>query len=179
VRSARATELRDRWLGFLGRLPGLPVGDDRPAADHPIGEVARERVAKVYEQMVAMGSAIDDGSPGEALHDLRKRGKELRYLLELFGALFPEQASKSLVSALKALQDVLGRFQDREIQAEALRSLGPDLAKVDRGPAALMAMGLVVDRLHGEQVAARGEFAERFAAFSSKATRRKVAEVVR
>ncbi len=33
-----------------------------------------------------MGGAIDESSPAEAYHELRKKGKELRYLLELFGA---------------------------------------------------------------------------------------------
>jgi hypothetical protein len=82
------------------------------------------------------------------------------------------------VVALKALQDTLGRFQDREVQADALRTLGPELVQAERGPHALMAMGLVVDRLNAQQVAARAEFGDRFAAFSSRSTRRKVAEVV-
>ncbi len=60
--------------------------DDRPAATMPIGELAGERIRKVYRRMVQMGRAIDDSSPPEAYHELRKKGKELRYLLELFGA---------------------------------------------------------------------------------------------
>jgi CHAD domain-containing protein len=178
LRSPRRAQLRDDWVAFLGAVPAIPDGEDRPNASQPVGQVARERIAKVYGQMLEMGSAIDAGSPGQALHDLRKRGKELRYLLELFGSLLPPAPTKPLVSALKALQDTLGRFQDREVQADALRDLGPDLARAERGPHALMAMGLIVDRLNAEQVAARAEFADRFAAFSSRGTRRKVAEVV-
>ena len=55
-------------------------------------------------------SAIDDASPAERLHDLRKTGKELRYLLEFFAALFPDEVVKPMVRTLKALQDTLGRF---------------------------------------------------------------------
>ena len=61
--------------------------------------------------MVRDGRAIDDESPPESLHDLRKRGKELRYLLELFGSLFPPSVVKPMVSALKGLQDVLDAFR--------------------------------------------------------------------
>src|SRR5690606_22537648 len=125
--------------------------------------VAGRRIRKVYRRMVAMGEAVDDASPATALHDLRKRGKELRYLLELFGGLWPGDAAREMVRALKSLQDVLGTHQDREVQADALRSLAPDLAGMEGGPDALLALGAVVDRLGAEQRAARERFAERFA----------------
>ncbi len=117
--------------------------------------------------MVRDGRRIDDESPPEALHDLRKRGKELRYLLELFGGLFPDSVVKPMVSALKGLQDVLGRFQDRAVQAGLLRGLGDELAAQPGGPAALMTIGLVLESLHADQAAARAAFAERFDVFAS------------
>ena len=83
--------------------------------------------------MVRDGSAIDDDSPDEALHDLRKRGKELRYLLELFGSLFPADVVKPMVAALKDLQDVLGHFQDRSVQTDMLRETADELATVKPG----------------------------------------------
>jgi CHAD domain-containing protein len=118
-----------------------------------------------------MGRAIDDSSPPEALHGLRKTGKELRYLLELFGDLYPRDAVKPLIATLKSLQDTLGRFQDREVQADTLRSLGEKLLARDDGAAALMAMGVLVERLERDQAAARSQFAARFAALAAKPTR--------
>ena len=79
-----------------------------PTRRAPIAEVAGERIAKVYRQMVKMGSAIDDGSPAEALHELRKKGKELRYLLEFFSSLYPARGRQADGATLKGLQDVLG-----------------------------------------------------------------------
>jgi len=148
--------------------------DDRPDAARPIADVAGERIAKVYRRMVKMGSAIDDGSPAEALHDLRKKGKELRYLLEFFASLYPSEVVKPMVATLKGLQDVLGRFQDREVQADLLRSLGDEVASLEGGAAALMAMGVLVQRLVAEQDAARSEFSESFAGFAAKAQRKLV-----
>jgi CHAD domain-containing protein len=117
--------------------------------------------------MVAQGSAIDDTSPAEDLHELRKRGKELRYLLEFFGPLWPDDVVKPLVKSLKGLQDVLGTHQDREVQADHLRELADELASEVGGPEALLVLGVLVDRLDAEQHAARAGFAERFAAFAS------------
>ncbi len=124
-----------------------------------------------------MGSAIDESSPAEDYHELRKKGKELRYLLELFGAaLYPREVVTPMIKALKGLQDVLGRHQDREVQVAMLRSLSDELAIRDGGPGALMAMGALVARLEEDERAARAAFAERFAEFASKKQRGRVKE---
>ncbi len=175
LRWARTTSLLSDWRAFVGAFAAADEAD-RPDAARPVIDVAGERIVAVYRRMVRMGRAIDDASPAEALHDLRKKGKELRYLLEFFASIYPPEATKPMVAALKALQDTLGRFQDRQVQAQWLRSLGDDVAALDRGPAALMAMGLLVDRLGEAQAEARDEFAERFAAFADKRRRALVAE---
>jgi CHAD domain-containing protein len=165
--SRRAVELLSDWELLLEGLVERPV-DDRPWATEPIGHVAGRRIRRVYRRVVRMGRAIDEHSPAHEYHELRKKGKELRYLLELFGSqLFDADVVDPLVKSLKALQDVLGRHQDREVQIALLRSLADEVATLPRGPQALLAMGVLVDRLGLDEAAARGEFAERFAAFSS------------
>jgi CHAD domain-containing protein len=138
-----------------------------PDAAQPIARVAGRRVRRVYGRMLQMGGAIDDTSPAEALHDLRKRGKELRYLLELFGGLWPAATVKPMVRTLKGLQDVLGRHQDREVQADSMRALAPELTGVSGGADALLSLGVLVERLEREQHEARAEFSESFAAFAA------------
>ena len=167
LRSARFGRLVATWQDFLDGIDGEPA-DDRPDAARPIADVAGERIGAVYRHMVKAGRAIDDDCPAERLHDLRKTGKELRYLLEFFASLYPGDVVKPMVRTLKALQDTLGAFCDREIQADVLRSLGPEVAALEDGPEALMAMGLLVERLEADQAAARSEFGERFAAFASR-----------
>jgi CHAD domain-containing protein len=184
-RALRSARYRDGWTAYRSHLERIRSGDDpidpeaQPNANKPIGKVAAKRIRSVYRDMVERGSAIDDTTDPQALHDLRKRGKELRYLLEIFGDLYDPGEAQPMVKALKALQDTLGRHQDRHVQSDALRALGPDLAKLERGPAALMAMGLLVERLDGEQAAARAEFAERFAAFAAPKRQKAVKEVFR
>jgi len=166
------------WRAFLDNdLPSGPQhGGPRrnrphagPDAALPIHDVAAGRVARVYRRMQKMGGAIDDSSPAQDLHDLRKRGKELRYLLELFGGVLVGGAVRPMVTALKGLQDVLGRHQDCEVQAGELRALAPELARSggDDVPAALLALGALIDRLEADQARARQGFAARFAAFRS------------
>ena len=176
LRSERATGLLSAWRAFLDGLEGAGEAD-RPDAGRPIGAVAGERIRKVYRQMVRMGDAIEPSSPAEDYHELRKKGKELRYLLELFGApLYPGEVVKPMVRTLKGLQDVLGRHQDREVQVALLRALGPEVGEAENGQAALMAMGALVARLSEDEHAARAEFAGRFAEFASGEQRRLVKE---
>ena len=174
--SPRAVKLLADWGSFLEELVERPEAD-RPAARAPIGELAGRRIAKVYAQMVKQGGAIDSSSSPEAYHDLRKKGKELRYLLELFGTpLFDRDAVAPMVKALKALQDVLGRHQDREIQIALLLGLSDEVSRSDGGAAALMAMGVLVEHLRTDEQAARTEFGACFDAFSAKPQRELVRE---
>ena len=176
LRSERATGLLADWRAFLD---GLEAADEaeRPDAARPIGAVAGERIRKVYRQMVRMGEAIDASSPAEDYHELRKKGKELRYLLELFGApLYPGDVVKPMIRTLKGLQDVLGRHQDREVQVALLRSLGTEVGKGHGSEAALLAMGALIGRLADDERAARSEFAASFAEFASHDQRALVKE---
>jgi CHAD domain-containing protein len=170
LRSQRMRATLDEWRALLELLPALPV-DDRPDAVTPISEVAARRIDRVYRQMVKMGKAIRDDSPHGDLHDLRKKGKELRYLLEFFSPLFSKQVTKAMVRTLKALQDTLGRFQDREVQVEMIREAAAEVGGRAGGSEALMAMGVLIERLEEQQHAARAEFHERFTAFASREQR--------
>ena len=85
LRSVRAMNLFEDWERLLETMVERSA-HDRPAADRPVGVVAGKRIRKVYKKIVTMGRAIERDSPAEDYHELRKKGKELRYLLELFGA---------------------------------------------------------------------------------------------
>ncbi len=176
LRSERTTQLLTGWAALLRQLVSRPA-DERPDAARPIAEVAGERISKVYKRIVRMGRVIDSSSPSEDYHELRKTGKELRYLLELFGApLYPSPVVKPMIKSLKSLQDVLGRHQDREIQCAMVRALAGEVSARPGGAEALMAMGVLVERLAGDQQTARGEFAETFAEFASPSQRKLVKE---
>ncbi len=174
VGSRRTDELLYDWEMLLESLVEMRT-DDRPAATSSIGELAGKRIRIVYKRVLRMGRAISPDSPAQAYHELRKTGKELRYLLELFGQqLYDPDVVAPMVGSLKALQDTLGRHQDREVQVTMLRSLVDEVASLPRGPRAVMAMGILIDRLAADEAAARAEFAERFARLAAAKQRRLV-----
>jgi CHAD domain-containing protein len=173
LRSLRRAQLGRDWAAFIAGTgawaadDGGEPGSDAPDSLRPAIVVAATRIHKAHQRLVRDGRAIGDSSPAVALHDLRKDAKRLRYLLECFGSLFPATDVATSVKPLKALQDTLGTFQDTEVQAHALAAMAEQL--VDRGaPAAtLLAMGAVIENVSARGVAARKEFAARFATFDS------------
>ena len=179
LRSRRLSELFEDWERLLESLVELGL-DDRPDARRSIGSLTGERVTKVYKRMVKMGRAIDGDSPAADYHEVRKKGKELRYLLELFAArLFPGEAVDPLIASLKEMQDVLGRHQDREVQQETVRERVAAVGALPGGAAACMAMGVLTDRLAEDEQSARDAFQETFARFAAPDRRAAVADVFR
>ena len=85
-----------------------------------------------------------------------------------------------MVKTLKALQDTLGRFQDREIQADVLRSLRRRGRRAAGRPGGADGDGPARrPPASAEQADARAEFAERFAAFAAKPQRALVRKTFR
>jgi CHAD domain-containing protein len=153
LRSARFARLRQDWREVLDTAA---AGTRRkPAA----GALAAASIATAHRRVLAGGAAITADSPPEHLHDLRKRCKELRYLLEIFAALYPPDAQWRAVRELKGLQDCLGEYQDTEVQRAGLLVFAAQLMAGQLAPAAtLLAMGEIAAGLARRERAARAAF---------------------
>jgi CHAD domain-containing protein len=172
LRSARYERWRARWRAALAELAG------RDGDGASVQEIGAERLAGAYRRVLRRGARITPDSPAEDLHDLRKRCKELRYLLEIFAPAFDPDGARTAVKELKTLQDVLGRFQDSEAQREAIYALAAEMmAGGDAGPRALLAMGEIAARLQESMRASRAEFAAAFAAFAQLSVPRRMARL--
>ncbi|MGE5131814.1 MAG: CHAD domain-containing protein [Gemmatimonadota bacterium] len=166
LRSARFTALATGWRAHLSQVRA-------PARGTPIRDFAAARIGRAHRTVLARGNAITAESPAEALHDLRKRCKELRYLLEFFASLHDPAAHQRVLKDLKGLQDCLGEFQDGQVQQEELRAFAERM-KPDVPAATLLAMGELAAQLAGRQQQARSEFAGRFAAFAAPRAQRRL-----
>jgi CHAD domain-containing protein len=164
LRSARFSRLACEWRAAL---TGLTV----PRIGERAGDLAARRLRRAHRQVLRQGQPISADSPAEQLHDLRKRCKELRYLLEIFASLFDQQAYQRALKDLKGLQDCLGEFQDRQVQQDELREFAGQMMAGREVPAtALLAMGELAGGIGRAQRRARDEFAERFGEFASPAS---------
>ncbi len=170
LRSVRAKRAFAAWAAVStgGDLPADDVVVTEPASR--VEAVAKSAVTRAFKRVIKAGNAITPESPPSDLHDLRKRCKELRYSLEIFGSLHNAIAQRALIDDLKKLQDCLGEFQDTEVQQHAIRTFAAQMLAADSSNAAtveaVMAMGRLADRLGERQIVARGTFAVLFDRFA-------------
>ena len=158
------------WRDYLGS--DLPSAPEAPNALRRVQDVSRERIWKMFRRVLKEGRAVDAATPNEALHELRKSCKKLRYLIEFFASLQSSEAIKPLIKALKALLDNLGEFQDLEVQAHKLQHFAELMQNEGEAPMpTLLTMGALVGDLLRHQERARTQFEKRFHAFDTKENR--------
>jgi CHAD domain-containing protein len=170
LRSERAATLMNPWQDWL---TDPPVGDLLPSrSGRPLGPLVAKRITRAHAILLERGRLIGPDTPAAQVHDLRKDAKRLRYLLECFGSLLPKRARKRYVKRLKALQDNLGEHQDAEVHVHMLRAVATELHDMGSSADTMVAIGQLTERLDQQRLAARVEFAERFADYDSPAALR-------
>ncbi len=151
------------------------VGPGQRRRPPTAAQLALSTTGRAFRRIAAQGEAITPDSPPESLHDLRKRAKELRYLLEFFASLHDPAAYRKVVGDLKSLQDCLGDFQDSQVQRVEIGALADAMLAERAAPAAtLLAMGEIAAKLVMSQAEARADFARRFARFAGPAGRERI-----
>lgn len=167
LKSKRFKDFMSRWRAFLEK----PV-PARPSAGNallPIGELADQQIWKTYKKVIKEGRAISENSPAEALHDLRKTCKKLRYLLEFFQSLYPEKDHALLVKHLKKLQSNLGDYQDLDVQKETLYEYAEQMsAGGETRPKIYMSMGILIRHFIVRKQEVQDQFDSQFNDFASK-----------
>ena len=110
-----------RYHELVGRLQEAARAPERSAAAAaPAGDVLPGLVRKPWRRLAR---AVDDLGPSpsdQALHDVRKRAKRVRYAAEAAAPVTGKRARR-LARALARLQDVLGDHQDAVVAERWLR----------------------------------------------------------
>lgn len=170
LRSPHFHKLLREWQRFLDApVPSLGRGTPgAPNARVPVRELADKRIWKMLKRVRKEGRAITQESEPDALHELRKSCKKLRYLMEFFQSLYPGKQVRAQIKVLKVLLDNLGNFQDLAVQADKLRDMAQQMSDSgEAGVDTLLAMGALVGGLLERQHRARLEFACIFGEFDS------------
>jgi CHAD domain-containing protein len=175
VRALRDRELAARLEEWAGELAAV----DASAGSGPGTRLwAQRTVRSAYRRVVRDGASIGPNSPAGHLHALRKRCKELRYALEVCAPALPGGDLGPGLADLKSLQDVLGRYQDSDVQRRALHGFAEEMLAVGVAAATVLAMGELVGHLDADQNRARLEFGEAFARFVRPANTRRFQRAV-
>jgi triphosphatase len=144
----------DRYEGFAASFSGTLRRGRSPAPAGPILEVAPDLVRRRYKKVRKDVEALDGESPPEDFHDLRKKGKRLRYALEPLRGIYGKPSEK-MVELLKAVQDDLGDHQDLIVAAGLMRELG---VSGDLPPRVAFSLGAMAERYAREAAEIRAGF---------------------
>ena len=170
--SERFTDLMAGWHGTLAEV--------RPDDAGPTVEsLAADRVRRAIRRVARRAREVAPDSPPETIHALRKRCKELRYLLEVFSPVCDPRAHAAVIKDLKRVQDTLGAFQDGHVQATALRGHAEKMLATRHASAGtLLAMGELVASFAAEQAEAQRVLVYQLPEFLGPAARRRMASLV-
>lgn len=167
VRQLRAKKYRKLTTAWQEFLDSGGEGEVTKNSGLPVAQLARRIIARRFRRLLRAGRAIHPASPAEEYHRLRIQGKKLRYTLEFFSALLPEEELELVIKELKRLQDNLGAYNDLAVQQGQLREYLAGLRLGSRrNLEQAAAIGGLLSSLDREQRQVREEFAGRFAEFS-------------
>ncbi len=104
----------------------------------PAATYAAAALQRGWKRLRALGEDFD-ALPPDALHELRKDAKRLRYAAEFFAPLFPAKPTRRFLERLVDLQEALGAVNDSHVAAALMARLGGG----DRGFATGVVQGYV------------------------------------
>ncbi len=165
--SKRYARFRQEWKQWLEQQAASPV---RPPTAL---ESFSANTWRIYRKVLRQGKAIDDASPIERLHELRKTCKKLRYLMEAGRSLYPPKRIRRAIVELKLLQDTLGAITDLDVQRALLLRWEQVLARrgvPEETVAAIEALRKVLGR---QERKARRHFARTFERFSDASNQKR------
>jgi CHAD domain-containing protein len=167
-----------RLLGVLDGEPYVLLLDrlvaaaaNPPMANLDAGGLPASRtlpglVAKPWRRLRRWVAGLGDEPADDALHEVRKRAKQLRYASEAAAPVKGRPAVKLAVAA-EGLQEVLGEFHDAVVAGAWLREHG---GSAD-GPTALVA-GRLLEREEVRRATKRSEWPKTWKRLKSKKRRR-------
>ena len=164
---ARFRAFFPEWRHYLEGFAG-PRAPRMQSAPYAV-DAANSVLQRLYQRLLRDGARCGVGAYSPVLHELRKDGKKLRYLLEAFRTLYPQPDVDEVVRRLRKLQGVLGEIVDYHVQRDWLLQWQQEyLAQADADPptlAAMAALGTLLDRLELE---AQQGFVRRFEQFAAE-----------
>jgi triphosphatase len=144
----------NRYERLIANFSGTLRRGRSSSPTDPVLEAAPNLVRDRYKKVRKSANALSEDSPPEHFHDLRKKGKRLRYALEPLQEIYGKPAKK-MVKLLKKTQDDLGDHQDLIVAAGLMEELG---GAGDRPAQDAFTMGSMAERYGREASEIRAGF---------------------
>jgi inorganic triphosphatase YgiF len=123
------------WIEDAGRDPAV-LGSAR--LQEPVRELAPDLLQRIAGKVDRRGRGLEN-APREALHELRKAIKKLRYSLEFLGPLYARKDVHAMIGPCKDLQEWLGAVNDAAVTPALAEQLTQGRAELAPAVGALAA----------------------------------------
>lgn len=136
-----------------------------------IGPLICRQMWKRYQKIRQTAERLHDLTSDAEIHRLRIHCKKLRYMMELFSELLPEEELNPLIKSLKKLQCRLGNFNDASVQQASLLAYFEEAHTRDQshhGSRLALSIGALVGILYQRQSLERSGISEDLDEFCSE-----------
>jgi CHAD domain-containing protein len=140
--SDRYRDLLASWRRFLqDATTGDPAPED---AARSLIDVASGHILRLHGRLFYQAIAIHNETPAEAIHEVRIEANKLRYMIDTTRSLYDRRDLDRIIDSLTRMQNVLGDFNDVQVQERNLLISGQALLEAGEGEPELL---LTVRRL--------------------------------
>ena len=168
VEALKSSQYRDtikRCSDYLVRTEAEDTAAGAPGK--AVYKLSDELIWSLNQKTLAKGKIIDQHSEAEAMHDLRNYFKKLRYHIEFFRGLYPAgKKLRELIEILIAVQDDLGKYNDRHIQIGLVKAF----IEQSKNAETVDASAQIIKALEQQQHEAGKHFRDSYAAYASPAS---------
>jgi CHAD domain-containing protein len=172
LKSSHYRETIKKWSDYLVQSETEKVDAGKPVRE--VSKLSDELLCAINQKTLQHGKAIAKNSNAEAMHELRKSFKKLRYLMEFFRGLYPAGKSlRELIQTLVDVQDDLGAFNDRHIQIAMVKAF----IEQSNDKEAIKAAEQFIKNLAQQQLEAGKRFKDSYAVYASSASQDIVKEM--
>ena len=167
LKSSHYRQTIKQWREHLKHsTTDVDTADD---TEKPVCRLADELLREINQQTLKQGKAITRNSDADALHELRKTFKQLRYSIEFFSSIYPAVELRALTQSLSDIQDDLGIFNDRHIQVCMVQAF----IQQSKNEAAIKVAEQLIEILQLQQDEAGKDFKDSYKKFASSASQKK------
>jgi CHAD domain-containing protein len=162
-----------RYVNLLDRLVEAAAAPPlTAAADPPAGDALPPLARRAWRKLARAGRTLEDTSPDEHYHAVRKLAKQARYAAEAVAPALGKKRgrqAKAFAGRAADVQDVLGELQDAVVAEEAIERFVGDGSRPGN---VNFAAGRLLERQHVGRTNARSDFPAAWRKLDRKKRRR-------
>ena len=127
--------------------------EESPNADVSVSPLVFRQIYRRYKKIRKASKGLSPETPDAVFHQIRIECKKLRYLMEFFSEIIPQESGDILQKQLRRLQGRLGDFNDASVQQKALLDYWN---RKKPGPRLSLGLGGLISLLYNRQLQTRG-----------------------